>query len=61
MNVTIVWFMGCKGNGTRSFFFFGILGTLLSAQLVPLGVLAELVLQRTLWMETGQGVAERVG
>ncbi|MEX0326082.1 MAG: glycosyltransferase family 2 protein [Puniceicoccaceae bacterium] len=41
------WFLGYKGIGTRPLFFFGILGTLLSAQLISLGLVAELVLYRT--------------
>ncbi len=41
------WFLGYKGIGTRPLFFFGILSTLLSAQLISLGLVAELVLLRT--------------
>ena len=41
------WFLSYKGIGTRPLFFFGILGTLLSAQLISLGLVAELVLYRT--------------
>jgi len=41
------WFLGYKGIGTRPLFFLGILSTLLSAQLISLGLVAELVLLRT--------------
>jgi hypothetical protein len=53
--------MGPKGIGTRPLFFFGILGTLLSAQLVSLGLIAELELVRTLCLEPAVVVTERVG
>jgi dolichol-phosphate mannosyltransferase len=59
--LSVGWFLGFKGIGTRPLFFFGILGTLLSAQLVSLGLVAELVLVRTLRLEPAAGVAERVG
>jgi glycosyltransferase involved in cell wall biosynthesis len=59
--LSIGWFMGFKGIGTRPLFFFGILGTLLSAQLISLGLIAELVLVRTLRLEPAVAVAERVG
>ncbi|NBB81263.1 MAG: glycosyltransferase [Verrucomicrobia bacterium] len=59
--LSIGWFLGYKGIGTRPLFFFGILGTLLSAQLVSLGILAELVLLRTVGLEEGRSVQERVG
>lgn len=59
--LSVGWFMGYKGIGTRPLFFFGILGTLLSAQLVSLGLIAELVLVRTLRLEPAVAVAERVG
>ncbi|NDV62443.1 glycosyltransferase family 2 protein [Puniceicoccales bacterium CK1056] len=59
--LSIGWFLGYKGIGTRPLFFFGILGTLLSAQLISLGLVAELVLVRTLRLEPAAGVAERVG
>ena len=59
--LSIGWFMGYKGIGTRPLFFFGILGTLLSAQLVSLGLVAELVLVRTLRLEPAAGIAERLG
>lgn len=42
--LSIGWFLGHKGIGTRPLFFFGILGTLLSAQLLSIGLIAELVL-----------------
>lgn len=45
--LSIGWCFGYKGIGTRPLFFFGILGTLLSAQLISLGLIAELVLYRT--------------
>lgn len=54
------WFLGYKGIGTRPLFFFGILGTLLSAQLISLGILAELVLLRTVRLEPAVGVTERL-
>ncbi|MEX0330104.1 MAG: glycosyltransferase family 2 protein [Puniceicoccaceae bacterium] len=54
------WFLGYKGIGTRPLFFFGILGTLLSAQLISLGLVAELVLYRTLDMERSSGEFERL-
>jgi glycosyltransferase involved in cell wall biosynthesis len=59
--LSIGWFAGFKGIGTRPLFFFGILGTLLSAQLISLGLIAELVLVRTLRLEPAVAVAERVG
>lgn len=59
--LSIGWFMGFKGIGTRPLFFFGILGTLLSAQLISLGLIAELVLVRTLRLEPAVAVVERVG
>jgi len=45
--LSIGWFLGFKGIGTRPLFFFGILGTLLSAQLISIGLIAELILHRT--------------
>ncbi|MGA1205666.1 MAG: glycosyltransferase family 2 protein [Opitutales bacterium] len=45
--LSVGWFLGYKGIGTRPLFFLGILGTLLSAQLISLGLVAELVLFRT--------------
>lgn len=45
--LSVGWFIGFKGIGTRPLFFFGILGTLLSAQLISLGLVAELMLLRT--------------
>lgn len=59
--LSLGWFLGEKGIGTRPLFFFGILGTLLSAQLVSLGLIAELVLQRTMGLETPVRIAERLG
>ena len=53
------WFLGYKGIGTRPLFFFGILGTLLSAQLVSLGLIAELVLQRTHVKASDSIISER--
>ncbi|MGC9453211.1 MAG: glycosyltransferase family 2 protein [Oceanipulchritudo sp.] len=58
--LSVGWFLGHKGIGTRPLFFFGILGTLLSAQLVSLGLIAELVLYRTMGGEPGAGVMERI-
>lgn len=55
------WFLGNKGIGTRPLFFFGILGSLLSAQLISLGILAELVLLRTVGLERERSVQERIG
>ena len=46
--LSIGWFLGYKGIGTRPLFLFGILGTLLSAQLISLGLIAELILFRTI-------------
>jgi len=54
-------FMANKGIGTRPLLFFGIQGTLLSDQVVSLGLVAELVLVRTLRLKQFAGVAERVG
>jgi glycosyltransferase involved in cell wall biosynthesis len=59
--LSVGWFLGYKGIGTRPLFFFGILGTLLSAQLISLGLLAELVLQRTVNLEQGRTISERAG
>jgi dolichol-phosphate mannosyltransferase len=58
--LSIGWFLGAKGIGTRPLFFFGILSTLLSAQLVSLGILAELVLQRTVGLESSASLSESV-
>jgi glycosyltransferase involved in cell wall biosynthesis len=55
------WFLGYKGIGTRPLFFFGILGTLLSAQLISLGLVAELVLYRTNPHEGVSRVRETLG
>ena len=56
--LSVGWFLGFKGIGTRPLFFFGILGTLLSAQLISLGLIAELVLVRTVDSENQNTVAE---
>jgi glycosyltransferase involved in cell wall biosynthesis len=58
--LSVGWFLGYKGIGTRPLFFFGILGTLLSAQLISLGLVAELVLFRTLGLESVSGEIERL-
>ena len=58
--LSVGWFLGYKGIGTRPLFFFGILGTLLSAQLISLGLVAELVLFRTIDMERSSGEFERL-
>jgi glycosyltransferase involved in cell wall biosynthesis len=58
--LSIGWFLGHRGIGTRPLFFFGILATLLSAQLVSLGILAELVLQRTERGEHDDNLRERI-
>ena len=55
------WFLGYKGIGTRPLFFFGILGTLLSAQLISLGLVAELVLFRTNPLQGTSPVRETLG
>jgi glycosyltransferase involved in cell wall biosynthesis len=55
------WFLGYKGIGTRPLFFFGILGTLLSAQLISLGLVAELILYRTRDADGYSRVSERLG
>jgi glycosyltransferase involved in cell wall biosynthesis len=59
--LSVGWFLGYKGIGTRPLFFFGILGTLLSAQLISLGLIAELVLQRTLKLEQESGAVDILG
>lgn len=41
--LSILWLMEIRPIGTRPLFFFGILCTILSVQLISLGVLAELV------------------
>ncbi len=58
--LTAGWFLGYKGIGTRPLFFFGILGTLLSAQLIAIGLIAELLLLRTWQGEDPLAVAERL-
>ena len=58
--LSIGWFLGFKGIGTRPLFFFGILGTLLSAQLISLGLVAELVLVRTHASESHESIIERI-
>lgn len=58
--LTIGWFLGFKGIAERPLFFFGILATLLSAQLVSLGLIAELILWRTARGERGGLVSERL-
>ncbi len=55
------WFMGYKGIAGRPLFYFGILGTLLSAQLISLGLLAELVLRHTRSDNSRRHVAQRCG
>jgi dolichol-phosphate mannosyltransferase len=45
--LTIGWFFGNRGIGQRPLFFFGILSTLLSAQMLSIGLIAELILFRT--------------
>jgi hypothetical protein len=61
MNFSIGWAMGFKGIGTDLFFFFGILGTLLSTHLVSIEILADFLLLRTVGMEPVISVTERVG
>lgn len=58
--LSVGWFLGYKGIGTRPLFFFGILGTLLSAQLISLGLVAELVLLRTLGANEDSMVLEQL-
>lgn len=58
--LSIGWFLGNKGIGTRPLFFFGILGTLLSAQLLSIGLIAELILYRTHESEREGYVLERL-
>ncbi len=58
--LSVGWFLGYKGIGTRPLFFFGILGTLLSAQLISLGLIAELVLARTVRLEPRAGIIEKL-
>lgn len=41
--LTILWFLGLGPIGNRPLLFFGILSTILSVQLISLGVLAELL------------------
>jgi glycosyltransferase involved in cell wall biosynthesis len=41
--LTVLWLMEIRPIGTRPLFFFGILCTILSVQLISLGVLAELI------------------
>ncbi len=41
------WFLGYRGIGSRPLFFLGILCTLLSAQLLSIGLIAELILYHT--------------
>lgn len=57
--LSVGWFMGYKGIAGRPLFYFGILGTLLSAQLISLGLLAELVLRHTRSDTRERHVAER--
>ncbi|MEX0323552.1 MAG: glycosyltransferase family 2 protein [Puniceicoccaceae bacterium] len=59
--LSIGWFMGYKGIGTRPLFFFGILGALLSAQLISLGLIAELILYRTNPDEQVSQIQKRLG
>lgn len=59
--LSIGWFFGYKGIGTRPLFFFGILGTLLSAQLISLGLIAELILYRTNPGEQISHIKEKLG
>lgn len=59
--LSIGWFMGYKGIGTRPLFFFGILGALLSAQLISLGLIAELILYRTNPDEQVGQIQKRLG
>lgn len=58
--LSIGWFLGNKGIGTRPLFFFGILGTLLSAQLISFGLIAELLLHRTLRGDQGGYIRQRL-
>jgi glycosyltransferase involved in cell wall biosynthesis len=41
--LSLGWFIGHKGIGTRPLFFFGIMGTILSAQFLTFGFVAELL------------------
>jgi glycosyltransferase involved in cell wall biosynthesis len=59
--LSIGWFMGYKGIGTRPLFFFGILGALLSAQMISLGLIAELILYRTNPSEQVSRIKKRLG
>jgi dolichol-phosphate mannosyltransferase len=58
--LSIGWLMGFRGIGTRPLFFFGILGTLLSAQLVSFGLIAELLLHRTIRPDSSVFASERL-
>ena len=59
--LSVGWFLGYKGIGTRPLFFFGILATLLSAQLISLGLIAELILYRTLDRERNKDSIDELG
>lgn len=59
--LSVGWFLGSKGIAARPLFYFGILGTLLSAQLVSLGLIAELILRRTARGDRSALVAESLG
>jgi glycosyltransferase involved in cell wall biosynthesis len=59
--LSLGWFLGEKGIAARPLFFFGILATLLSAQLVSFGLIAELLLSRTARGERSGLVSERLG
>jgi len=58
--LSIGWFFGHKGIAERPLFYFGILGTLLSAQLVSIGLIAELILWRTAGGDRSAHVDERL-
>ena len=58
--LSLGWFLGFKGIAERPLFFFGILATLLSAQLFSIGLIAELILWRTARGDRGALVSERL-
>lgn len=58
--LSVGWFFGHKGIGQRPLFFFGILSTLLSAQMVSLGLIAELILFRSERRDQRAFIAEAI-
>jgi F0F1-type ATP synthase assembly protein I len=57
----ILWFVGDSPIGTRPLFLVGILMTILSIQMISIGVLAELITRHSDSAPTKSAIAEKRG